>query len=612
MQSPFDETFKRLFKEASTRLNDALSLEAFQWLVAQALHLLDNSLRLNQVIINRISAALLQISKFSFEHPDNGDEEKYKDQNYIGSYTKALPHNTTLGQPTTGEVDCDAYRQYLKALQVGTLVALDMIPLGGTAKLANPLAAYAFELEGADSHSLTMPAAPTFDSEQEISEIAELYWQALTRDVPFTDYDSNELTKAAAADLSLKFPNFFPRVTTKTLFRSGLPGDLDGPYISQFLWVDVPYGIAAGFPTNVQNTPNNMRGVPVPLLEQRSEFPQLDEQRRGRDFMTNYQEWLNIQNGGRPEEPTILDRNNHRYIHTSRDLAEYVHRDYPYQTFVNACLILLSYGRDALDSANPYLKENTTQSGFGTFGAPDILDLVARVANEAVKAAWYQKWLVHRRLRPEEFGGLLENQRRRLANYPFNPSARPKLDTVLDRVLKRCDSYLLPQAFPEGCPTHPAYPAAHATYAGACVTVLKAFFKEEFEIPLLKGELGIPIPQKDLEAPNLVVANNNGTNLEPYKVGVDGPRLMIGGELNKLASNIAIGRDAAGVHWRSDSIEGLRLGEKVAVCLLQDRMRTYREDFSGYKFTSFCGQKIHIDRNGTITRNSAIITIKDL
>jgi hypothetical protein len=37
---------------------------------------------------------------------------------------------------------------------------------------------------------------------------------------------------------------------------------------------------------------------------------------------------------------------------------------------------------------------------------------------------------------------------------------------------------LLPQVFPEGAPTHPAYGAGHATVAGACVTILKAWFDE--------------------------------------------------------------------------------------------------------------------------------------
>lgn len=35
----------------------------------------------------------------------------------------------------------------------------------------------------------------------------------------------------------------------------------------------------------------------------------------------------------------------------------------------------------------------------------------------------------------------------------------------------------------------------------------------------------------------------------------------MGGELNKLAFNMAFGRDTAGVHFRRDEIEGIVLGE---------------------------------------------------
>jgi hypothetical protein len=34
-----------------------------------------------------------------------------------------------------------------------------------------------------------------------------------------------------------------------------------------------------------------------------------------------------------------------------------------------------------------------------TFDGSHVLDLVARIANQHSKAAWYAKWLVHRRLR---------------------------------------------------------------------------------------------------------------------------------------------------------------------------------------------------------------------
>ena len=37
-------------------------------------------------------------------------------------------------------------------------------------------------------------------------------------------------------------------------------------------------------------------------------------------------------------------------------------------------------------------------------------------------------------------------------------------------------TYLLSQVYPEGSPNHPTYTSGHATVAGACATILKAFF----------------------------------------------------------------------------------------------------------------------------------------
>ena len=119
---------------------------------------------------------------------------------------------------------------------------------------------------------------------------------------------------------------------------------------------------------------------------------------------------------------------------------------------------------------------------------------------------------------------------------------------MLEQLFSKNGSYLLPMAFPEGSPTHPSYGAGHATVAGACVTVLKAFFDESFVIP------------------NPVEASRDGLSLQPYS----GTPLTVGGELNKLASNVATGRNIAGVHWRSDAIESLKLGEEVAIRYLRE------------------------------------------
>ncbi len=86
------------------------------------------------------------------------------------------------------------------------------------------------------------------------------------------------------------------------------------------------------------------------------------------------------------------------------------------------------------------------------------------------------------------------------------------------------------------------------------------------------------------------MASPDGLALVPYK----GPDLRVGGELNKLAANIALGRDIAGVHWRSDGIEGLKLGEAVTVGLLTDLRATYTEDFGSVSLTKFDGTTITI------------------
>lgn len=64
--------------------------------------------------------------------------------------------------------------------------------------------------------------------------------------------------------------------------------------------------------------------------------------------------------------------------------------------------------------------------------------------------------------------------------------------------------------------------------------------------------------------------------------------------MNKLAFNIAMGRDFAGIHYRSDAEAGFRLGEDVAIAMLYDLARTYTEDFSGFQFTRLDGTPVTI------------------
>ena len=499
--------------------------------------------RREQAFRLRLEAALANKNQPIATQPTNSDEDIYS--NRIGSFSKTLPHNSL------GEVDQHAYDVLLAALTSGESSDFEKIPLGGTAKLANPQAAYAFDMLGPDGHHPVLPAAPSLNSAQESSEIAEDYWAALTRDVPFNDYDTNSDIAAAAANLS-KFSDFRGpkengQVTPDTIFRGFTASDLVGPYFSQFLWKNIPYGAT----TIVQKYKTAAPGT---------------------DYMTDYSSWLNIQNGG-AAVPFVFDPTP-RYLRSGRDISEWLHRDFSYQGSLGAALILLSMGVSAFDDNNPYKSYQKQNSGI-TLGSQAILDLLARVSDLALKACWFQKWLVHRRVRPEEFGGLVHNYMTRnpKPSYPLHKDLISGPGTeVLARTFSKFGSYLLAQAYPEGCPTHPAYPAGHATLAGACNTVLKWFFKE------------------DLEVPSPVVASSDGSTLNTYT----GPTLTVGGELNKLASNASICRDTAGVHWRTDGEQGLLLGEAMAIGMLQDLAKTNTEQFAGLSLTKFDGTTITI------------------
>jgi hypothetical protein len=491
--------------------------------------------RANRAFSLRVAAAQRQHSRPLLDHPTNGDEDLYP--NRIGSFCKCLPHNAR------GEVEPAAYSTYLAAILGGNPIDLEAIPLAGTSRLWDPQAAYTFELEGPDSHQTYVDPAPAFASAQIAAEMAEDYWMALARDVPFAAFDTHPLIQQASADLSgfsdFQGPKVGGAVTPATLFRGPTLGDLTGPYLSQFLWLPIPYGAMSV----VQRYPVAPR----------------------KDFLTTYELWLANQQGLVAPSPasTAASHTPTRYLSTGRDVTTFVHSDFTYQTYLNAALILLKLGAPLKNS--PYATSKT-QMGFVTFGVPHVLDYLTRVTNASLKAAWFQKWLVHRRLRPEAFAGHVHTHLTGAASYPIH-SDLLEGSTVLEMVRRRFGSYLLPQAYPEGAPAHPSYPAAHAVIAGACVTVLKAFFDESYILP----------------AP--VVASADGQRLHPYTYAP----LTVGNELNKLASNIALGRDMAGVHWRSDGANGLLLGEAVATGILQDRAGIYSEPFQGFTFTRFDG-----------------------
>jgi hypothetical protein len=236
---------------------------------------------------------------------------------------------------------------------------------------------------------------------------------------------------------------------------------------------------------------------------------------------------------------------------------------------MNAALIMLAVGKDALSTTNPY-RDSRRQFGDITLGGKNVLSLVAQAALLGQKGAYFHKWLVHRRLRPECFAGRIETHAAGRRQYDLHSDIL-QCDAVA-RVQAQHGTRLLPVAFPEGCPTHPSYPAAHACNAGACATILKAFFNPNYALP------------------HPVEATVDGSARELWR----GATLTLGNEIDKLASNIALGRDAAGVHYRSDSVRGLFVGEQQALGLLRDYSRTYNERFDGFIVRKFNGDRVKL------------------
>ena len=488
----------------------------------------------------RVRAALAERNVRIPHQISNGDEDRY--DNFSGNYSQGLPHNSI------GEVDSIAYQALLTALHSGRPSDFANIPLGGTVKLAGPQGGLAFDLEGTDSGELTTPPSPALASAERAGEMVEDYWMALARDVPFSQYGLEPITAAALDDLNklsdFRGPKASGEVTTGTLFRGFTPGDLIGPYLSQFFLLPLSLGtlsLAQKYNTYAADT----------------------------DYLTDFPSWLAVQNGQGPFPANIISSTS--YIRNGRDLGAWDHVDFAYQAYLFAAQWLLGHGAP-LNPGNPYLAIKN-QSGVQTFGGQHILDLLGEVSNRALKAMWYQKWFVHRALRPIAYGGLVHNTITGVAKYPVHSDVLNS--QAVGQISSRHGSYLLPAAYPEGNPQHPSYGEGHGVIAGACVTALKAFFNEGFVIA------------------NPVVASDDGQSLLPY-TGSDVGQITVGGELNKLANNVALGRDIAGVHWRSDAEQALLLGEAVTISILRDQRSTYNEPFSGFTFTKFDGTAITV------------------
>lgn len=513
---------------------------------------------------------------------------------FADSFTKLLEHDPITGLLTDSGIK--NYQQLTIALQTGKQEDFNAINrASGTQRLwASPQSAFASMM---DPQQFLMSIPPALSSADAAVDLMSVYVMAACRDVAFSDFgtgqrtDKNKngesLTKSSARILN-KYS--LAKVDAAHLFRGNALGAMIGPYLSQFLlqsylplFPQDPTEVGAGnLPKRILSNPRH-----IPVFRQR-------------EFGVSWQDFVALQNGLIPRKFLASDCIQKRYPSTGRDLACYVYTDVAYDPYYYALQVLVCNGF-------PYSKAFPHQQGIMknesagiTMGLSDVYTLIATVCQEAYKICWYYKWRAFRRLRPEAMAGLLHRAILTGTNE-FNVDASlfdtELLALILEHNQKQSDkriigtavlprpessTYLLAQVFPEGSPAHPSYPAAHAVIAGACVTIIKAFF-DDTALILSKMK---PV----------LVDPANPTKLQYYK-GLDALKMTVGSELNKLATNIAYARSWAGIHFISDNEAGLQLGEEIAIAVLKKHAQQYHEQgFKGFEFTKRDGTRIIVNK----------------
>lgn len=502
------------------------------------------------------------------------DRRVYYDKKTRTTYYPYLFSKCFELDPETGFAKKKDIDELIKALRSGNKKLVDNINLhpDSKRKLVNCIAYKSKNTLGKDPYNFTVPKFYDVDTVEGVFEMMEVYAKSLTRDISFIDIESGtDLVNTIVDSLnkydSVTNPTVDGKITSKSLFRGNWDGELAGPYISQFLYLPYKYG-------NI-------------LVDQKYFVEQ--------DISNSVKlgGWFDIQHG--IETGKNVANNNGKYVNDPRVLGSLVHNDPLYQVYYAACLIAAQNG------VSPSEFNNDNMYCWTSTGFPDILASVAHVALGALRVAWNNKWGVGLKLRPEVFAHRIELSHTKDNEFVKSVPGLSKirylsnvgkeiLDLVKDNNKENCseDNLLLLGMYNECSPTHPSWPAGHATVAGACCTIMKAMFNTHDEN---LNKLKWPVDVKH---------SVDGDNLVDYPN--DTSEMTIVGEFNKLASNISLGRDFAGVHYRCDGVVGNLLGEKYAITYLKDKIKEYYEAsngmFDSFTLEKFDGSVVKIDKYG--------------
>lgn len=430
---------------------------------------------------------------------------------------------------------------------------------GGQRLFIGYQAAHTVPLTGMDPWRGTLPPAPSPTDARNAGEMVDLYAMEQLRDEPFVNWPGepggsnnngngncngngpgNSTIDSVTAALHDDIDDIESGLEeswwydTDRLFVEADTDDIDwGPYVSQYLLQDV-----------------SLWSLPIQQQYERYES--------GVDYNDTQSDWLATLAGTDEFSSEVNPKHpdgGRGYIATPRHLATIVNAEPPYQEYLIAALHLLS--NTAFDPGLAYVtRDDGSIFNYTDNGLVGVVDLVARAARQALLTAFYQKWYVHFRCRPETYSGRIEAQTN--GDWALGIS-----DIITDAAIlaqRDTDATYLSTAYEEGSPVHPAYPSGHSVIAGACGTVLKTMFANEDWTD------------------DYYIPTDYGSSRET--ISVPSGHAGVYQEIDKLMSNIGLARCFAGLHYYSDHYQGIKLGEQVGVGLLAD---VFNRDFSASK-----------------------------
>lgn len=192
------------------------------------------------------------------------------------------------------------------------------------------------------------------------------------------------------------------------------------------------------------------------------------------------------------------------------------------------------------------------------------------------------------------------------------------------------EPYLLMPVFPEGSPTHASFVGGHSVASGAQATALKMFFnmyeddgvtfkrwsdvirgayEDSFSTATIKalwadsdfiGKFYTADRAGDIRAP-LRPAHGQRPRKYVVDASLSAATITVVGEIHKLASQYTHSRDWSGVHYGTDGINGMYIGQSVAIEYLQDVLRGLPSTGQGLDnsvtFPTFDGKKVRVTAN---------------